>query len=216
MGLIEGDLSAVTSPEERKIGVADKEACIIRPPRESKLRRFESDYIMPLNLFKNVKDSVQPGRKYRLQLGTLGFGVQWWVYDSNISPTASSEPAKPVASKLIHKEFLVESLPKPPRISVSMSLSTNLVHRSNKGRPPTRLRFYINSESERPVTVRSNGDQAFINSVKEGRLGTPSHHRITSIKPCPSLTNYSIISCTNTRDLVSAPAQTCSLVVGRR
>ena len=193
---------------------------ITRPRRTSRLPLFEYDLVIPLRLSDHIKPALVPDHKYRLELGTLQFGVKWWSYgdDAHLELHASnftlppSQPAKLVASKSAHRDFLVvNSLPKPPSISISMSLSSNIVHRSKS--PPTTPRVVITNNGKRAITLRSSGDQSFLRPIN-GPKNTPDHHRITSTKPPPSLSNFSIIKFSTSEEFVAKPTFTCSLTVG--
>lgn len=108
---------------------------------------------------------------------------------------------------------VIDSLPKTPSISISMSLSSNVVHRSKS--PPTTLRVVIMNESDRAITIRSFGDQNFI-SPSDPFENTPNHHRLTSAKPPPSIRNSSITKTCTGEEFVTQPKHTCSLTGGSR
>jgi len=193
---------------------------ITLPPRTLPLPLFKYDLIIPLQLNAHIKPVLVPDHQYRVELGTLELGIKWWNYgdDADLELHASnsslppSEPAKLVALKSAHRDFsVVNSLPKPPSISISMSLSSNIVHRSKS--PPTTLRVVISNESNRAITLRSSGDQSFL-GPSNGAENTPNHHRITSTKPSPSIDNFSITKISTSEEFVAKPTHTCSLTVG--
>ena len=193
---------------------------ITLPPRASRLPRFKYDFVIPLRLNAHIRPALAPDHQYRVELGTLELGIKWWSYgddgdrevhssDSSLPP---SEPAKLVASKSAHRDFsVVNSLPKPPSISISMSLSSNIVHRSKS--PPTTLRVVITNKGNRTITLRSSGDQSFL-CPSNGAENTPNHHRITSTKPPPSIDNFSITKVSTNEEFIAKPVHTCSLTVG--
>jgi len=193
---------------------------ITLPPRTPRLPPFEYDLVIPLRLNDHIKPALVPDHKYRVELGTLELGIKWWSYgdDADLelqasnSPLPPSEPAKLVASKPTHRDFsVVNSLPKPPGISISMSLSSNIVHRSKS--PPTTLRVIITNEDDRAITLRSSGDQSFLHLSNRAE-NIPNGHRITSTKPSPSLSNFSIAKISTSEEFVTKPTHTCSLTVG--
>lgn len=193
---------------------------ITLPPRTSPLPLFEYDLVIPLRLNAHLKPALVLDHRYRVELGTHELGIKWWSYgdDADLELHASnsslppSEPAKLVALQSAHRDFaVVNSLPKPPSISISMSLSSNIVHRSRS--PPTTLRVVITNESNRAITLRSSGDQSFL-SPSIGAEYTPNYHRITSTKPSPSISNFSITKISTGEEFVAKPTHTCSLTVG--
>ena len=193
---------------------------ITLPPRTSPLRLFEYDLVMPLRLSAHVKPALVPGHHYRVELGTLDLGIKWWNYgdDADLELQASnsllppSEPAKLVAMMSAHRDFsVISSLPKPPSVSISMSLSSDIVHRSIS--PPTTVRIVITNESNRAVTIRSSGDQSFLR-LSDPRDNTPNDHRITSAKPSPSISNFSITKISTGEDFVAKPTHTYVLTLG--
>lgn len=193
---------------------------IVLPPRTARLRRFEHDLVIPLRLNDRIKPALAPGHEYRVELGTLELGINWWSYGdgedlelrASNSSLPPSEPAKLVASKSAHRDFsVVKSLPKPPNITIAMSLSSNIVHRSKS--PPTTLRAVITNEGNRTITLRSSGDQSFIGPF-DPRNDISNNHRITSTNPPPSLSNFSITKISTGEDFIRKPTHTCSLTVG--
>ena len=193
---------------------------ITLPPRTSRLPRFEYDLVIPLRLNAHIRPALAPDHQYRVELDTLELGIKWWNYgdDADLELHASnsslppSEPAKLVASKPAHRDFsVVNSLLKPPSISISMSLSSNIVHRSKS--PPTTLRAVITNKGDRTITLRSSGDQVFL-GPSNGAENTPNHHRITSTKPPPSIDNFSITKVSTNEEFIRKPRHTCSVTVG--
>ena len=193
---------------------------ITLPPRTSRLPRFEYDLVIPLRLNAHIRPALVPDHQYRVELDPLELGIKWWNYgdDADLELHASnsslppSESAKPVASKPAHRDFsVVNSLPKPPSISISMSLSSNIVHRSKS--PPTTLRAVITNKGNRTITLRSSGDQSFL-GPSNGAENTPNHHRITSTKPPPSIDNFSITKVSTNEEFIRKPIHTCSVTVG--
>ena len=218
------DLNSKEQVDLGFVGTSLKPTAIPRiitlPPRTSRLPLFEYDLVIPLRLNVHIKPALVADHQYRVELGTLELGIKWWSYgdDADLELHASnsslppSEQAKLVASKSAHRDFsVVNSLPKPPRISISMSLSSNIVHRSRS--PPTTLRIVITNEGDRAITLRSSGDQNFLHP-SNGAENIPNHHRITSTKPSPSIRNFSIIKISTSEDFVAKPRHTCSLTVG--
>lgn len=194
---------------------------ITLPIRTSPLPLFKADLVVSLRLRLHLKEAFVADRKYRVELGSLDLGVKWWAYgnpgdlklDASNSSLPPSESAKIVARQSIHEDFLVvESLPKPPSVSISMSLSSNVLHRS--GSPRTVVRVTVTNKTKSPVTIRSTGDQHFIGPF-HGSPSDSNSHRITSIEPSPSLSNLSIVKCSTGEDFSPQPRHTCSLTVGR-
>lgn len=193
---------------------------ITLPTRTSKLSKFKHDYVMPLHLDTSVKEALTPGHRYRLELGSLDLGVRWWCYGNvdGLEPQAfpQSEPTKLQASKPSHRDFLaVKNLPQPPCISISMSLSSNIIHRSRPS--PLALCVTITNKEKHPITLRSTGDQSFIhqiNGYENGFENTPNHNRITSIYPPPSRSNFSLTRVSTGGEFFPEPGFTCSLKVG--
>ena len=191
---------------------------ITLPPRTSRLRRFEHDLVIPLRLSAHIKPALVPDHEHRVELGTLELGVRWWNYGDDVdlelhasnSSLPPSEPAQLVAIKSAHRDFsVVNSLPKPPSISISMSLSSSILHRSKS--PPTTLRVVITNEGDRTITLRSSGHQVFISPPTED---TPDDHRITSIKPSPSIDNLSITKISTNEEFIAIPTTSCSITLG--
>lgn len=111
------------------------------PPRNAKAirqspRRY--DHLVRLQVAHLIKNFVIAGRRYRRQLTSVDLGIEWWTYTGRKNLTDApplSEPYRLVPIKPSKIEFVVvESLAAPPPVSVSLSLSSNLVHRS--GDPP--------------------------------------------------------------------------------
>lgn len=193
---------------------------ITLPSRTSRLPLFEYDLVIPLPLHAHVKTALIPDHQYRVELGPHELGIKWWSHgdgaDLELRASSSSlppsEPAKLVASKAARRDFsVVDSLPKPPRISISMSLSSNIVHRSKSS--PTIIRVVITNEGARPITLRSFGHQDFLRP-SNGAEDNPNNHRITSIKPSPSISNFSITKISTNEEFVAKPTNTCTLSVG--
>ena len=194
---------------------------ITLPIRSGPLRRFNYDYRMPLRLAEIVKDFVTAGHRYRLQLNdSLDLGVKLWYYGRYSNLTLGSPRSLPqdphlvklVASKPSHRDFcVVQSLPKPPPVSVTMSLSMSIVYRS--GFPPVKVCLSIANNGDRPITVSSSGDQPYITA--EARSSpVPNHRRITSIFPPPALKNFSIIKRQTGVDYSPVQSSTCTLTSG--
>ena len=193
---------------------------LVLPPRTSRLPLFKYDLVIPLRLNDHIRPALAPGHEYRVELGTLELGVKWWCYGDgeNLELHASnsalppSEPAKLIASKSTHRDFsVVESLLKPPKISIAMSLSSKIVHRSKS--PSTTLRVVITNEGDRAITLRSSGDQDFIGPFNEAH-NISNGHRITSAKPPPSIRNFSITKICTSEEFIRKPTHTCSLTTG--
>ena len=193
---------------------------LVLPPRTSRLPRFEYDLVIPLRLNDHIKPALAPGHEYRVELGTLELGIKWWSYGdsedlelhASNSALPPSEPAKLVASKSAHRDFsVVKFLLKPPNISIAMSLSSNIVHRSKS--PSTTLCVVITNEGDRAITLRSSGDQSFI-CPSNGAENISNGHRITSTKPPPSISNFSITKISTGEEYIRKPTHTCSLTIG--
>ena len=193
---------------------------ITRPPRSSRLALSKYDLVIPLRLSAHIKSVLVLDHRYRIELATLELGVKWWSYDENIdlelhalnSSLPPSEPAKLVALKSTHRDFAVKnSLPKPPSVSISMSLSSNIVRRSKSS--PMKLRVVIINESSHAITLRTSGDQSFV-CPTDGANDTPNHRRIASINPPPSISNFSITKISTGEEFVAQPKHTCSLTIG--
>lgn len=193
---------------------------IVLPPRTSRLPLFKYDLVIPLRLSDHIKPALAPGHRYRVELSTPELGIKWWSYGdgedlelhASNSSLPPSEPAKLVASKSAHRDFsVVKSLPKPPNISIAMSLSSNIVHRSKS--PPTTVRVVITNEGNRTITLRSSRDQSFI-CPSNGAQNISNDHRITSTKPPPSISNFSITKISTSEEFIRKPTHTCSLTVG--
>ena len=193
---------------------------IVLPPRTSRLPLFKYDLVIPLRLNDHIKPALAPGHEYRVELGTLELGIKWWSYGdgedlelhASNSSLPPSEPAKLVASKSAHRDFsVVKSLLKPPNISIAMSLSSNIVHRSKS--PSTTLCVVITNEGDRAITLRSSGDQSYI-CPYNGADNISNDHRITSTKPPPSISNFSITKISTREEFIRKPTHTCSLTIG--
>ena len=92
-----------------------------------------------------------------------------------------------------------------------MSLSSNIVHHSKS--PPTTLRVVITNKGNRTITLRSLRDQSFI-LPSDGAENISNDHRITSTKPPPSISNFSITKISTSEEFIRKPLHTCSLTVG--
>lgn len=188
------------------------------PPRTPRLPLFQYDLVIPLQLNIHIKNALVPGHEYRVELDTLDLGIKWWNYGNDPKlnlhdPTPSlppSEPAKLVAMKPTHRDFsVVTSLPKPGPVSIALSLSSDTVHRSKT--PPTTVRVAVTNKGTRPITLRSSGDQSFIQpSIRA--YDTPNMHRIASTTPY--IGNFSITKISTDEEFIAEPRHTCSLTVG--
>ena len=196
-------------------------------PRAPRLPLFKHDLVIPLRINTHIISALTAGHKYRVELGTRDLGIKWWNYGDNAdlelqastSSLPPAEPAKLVVSKststYTHDDFsVVNSLLKPPTISISMSLSSNIVHRSRS--PPTTLRAVITNEGDRTITLRSSEDQVFIGPwTWHEAWNTPNNHRITSAKPrTPSIDNFSITKISTGEEFSPEPKHTCSVTAG--
>ena len=187
------------------------------PPRNSpRLRWFECDLAIPLQLNTHFRSSLLPNHQYRVELVTSDINIKWWSYGDikDIELQASnaslppSEPAKLVTSKPTYtqKSFsVVNSLPQPPDISIFLSLASSIVHRSEFA--SMTLRVVVTSKDNRTITLRSSGDQVYIQSLEE-TLDIPNHRRFTSLR------NFSITKISTGKESVAGPKHICSLTSG--
>lgn len=214
-----------------------------RPQRS--LPRFEYDLTIPLLQSSHIKATLVPNHRYRVEMDPGDLGVRWWNYvgkheeNVDLEPRASDDSSLPPSSEPVarlvgrtphHRDFLViDSLPKPPRISITMSLtssSSDVVHKSKPS--PLIIRATITNHGDRTITVQSERDQNFISvyDLKQGAAaayGIPNHRRITATKKGSpqSVANFSIVETapktgtgleTGTgTDLIGKPRFTCSL-----
>ena len=181
-----------------------KSAIITVPPRKTPtLRLFEWDLEIPLQLRTHLAPALVLGHEYRVELDIVDLGVKWWNYGDEADPTLPSEPANLIAMRSTHRDFkVVKPLPKPPSISVSMSLSSNILHRSKS--PPTTIRLAIVNQGDSAITVRSSRDQGYLNP-QVGAENPPNIPRITSIEPSPSLGNFSITKTSTGKEFITEP-----------
>ncbi|KAK4983214.1 hypothetical protein LTR50_007360 [Elasticomyces elasticus] len=164
-----------------------------------------------------LKGRVTAGRRYRLQLRDLDLHVKWWTYGAKNDlpdPLPPSKTTKLVAARHTQKEFLVvESLPRPPPVSISFSLSPRVVHRS--GNPSTILRLEITNRGSRPITVKSSGDQPYMSSMVPYAPPTNHTHITSTTKPI-TIENFSIFkaSATHPGDDLMHSSSHCTMPVG--
>lgn len=184
----------------------------LQPRKTSPLPLFQYDVVIPLQISTYLKPVLILGHEYRVELATVDIGVKWWNYGDDANPELPPERANLAVLNAAHRDLsVVTPLPRPPSISVSMSLSSDVLHRSKS--PPTTIRVAITNHSDHAITIQSSGDQSFL-SPQVGAESPPSMHRITSINPSPSLSNFSITKFTSSEEFVAEPKHRCSLTVG--
>ena len=205
----------VESPEPKFITI---------PARVGRLPRFECDLTIPLLLSTHVKSALVPKHRYSVKLNTVDLGVKWWNYATEDGDELKqralddrlprSEPARLIANGPHHRDFrVVESLPKPPKVSISLSLtSAEVIHRSNPH--PLALRATIINTGNSAITVQSTRDQIYISDNDDPRSNIPNHRRITSTEQAPSVQSFSIIENATGNDLMNPAEHSCSLRVG--
>ncbi|KAK2757310.1 hypothetical protein FQN54_004824 [Arachnomyces sp. PD_36] len=183
--------------ETRGIDQAPKDAFVTLPsragPRGGLHRRLHFDIVVPLRIREHLGHLLLPNKTYRLKLVTKSLGIKWWCYGTKEdlpTPLPPSEPAELTVRKSDggRSFHTVSSLPRPPPISVSISLSAPIVRRAEDD-PPI-LRIEATNRSDKPVTLRPRGHQ---NYVRPDTSGLPEPHPWHSIiAPGPALENFCI------------------------
>ena len=174
--------------------------------RESGGRR-KAQKAIPLCISETIKHMLKPGRKYRLQTTSIDLGVKWWRYGSQgelavkgvpVELLSPPEPAAVVATQLCHRDFtVVESLPVPPSVHISLALSPPFVYRL--GDPTPILKISVTNTADQPVTMTSFGSQPHITSTH----AKPNNHaRIISTSANISLENFSITHVASGKELL--------------
>lgn len=163
--------------------------------RESGGRR-KAQKAIPLCIPKTIKHMLRPGRKYRLQTTSIDLGVKWWRYGSQeelavkhvpMDLLPPPEPAAVEATQLCHRDFtVIESLPVPPSVYISLDLSHPVIYRS--GDPAPTLRISVTNTADQPVTMMSFGSQPHMSTHAQPN----NHARVISTSADISLDNFSI------------------------
>ena len=189
------------------------------PTRNSHLRKFQHDFETSLLLTIHLSKVLVAKHWYRLVLSPINLSIKWWCYSYHerldtrtLESLPPSKLAKLVALRYTQKAFqVVERLPKPPRAQISLSQSSNVVHCSEPFQ--TTVRAVITNLEQSAITVRSSGDQVFI-CANDDPSGPPDHNRTVSIRPTPSIQNFSIIRNSAGEEISPEPKHICSLTLG--
>lgn len=184
--------------------------------RESRGRR-KAQKAIPLCIPKTIKHMLKPGRKYRLQTTNIDLGVKWWRYGSQeelavkdvpMELLPSPEPAAVVATQLCHRDFtVVESLPVPPSVYISLDLSQPVIYRS--GDPAPTLKISVTNTARQPVTMISFGSQPHISAHAQPN----NHARVISTSAHISLDNFSITHVASGKEMLQE-SYVCVLQTG--
>ena len=126
--------------------------------------------ITPLCVPETIKHLLKPGRKYCLQTNSIDLGEKWWRYGSQAELSVKdvpqglfhpSETATLLATQLCHRDFsVVESLPVPPSVYISLVLSSPAIYRS--GDAITILKISVTNLTNQPVTMVSVDSQPYV------------------------------------------------------
>ncbi|KAK6219340.1 hypothetical protein LQW54_002328 [Pestalotiopsis sp. IQ-011] len=166
---------------------------------------------VPLEAAATLRPMVQAGHRYKLRLRENDLGVQWWAWNS---PTKTREDfdisAYPQASKLVStrpswsRSFqVVSEIAMPPNLTIKLALAkedhfTDDGDESGSNKPTPAVRVTITNTHDRPVTLKTSGDQHHL--LPRGEIVNP-RSRITSM--APDLKNFSIIDQDTQEELVS-------------
>lgn len=174
--------------------------------RESGGRR-KAQKIIPLRISESIKHLLKPGRRYRLQTTSIDIGVKWWRYGSKgelavkdvpMELLPSPQPATLVATQVCHRDFsVVELLPVPPSVYISLALSPPVIYKS--GDHPPILKISITNTAYQPVTMISFGSQPHISPT---HAQSNNHARVTSTSANISLENFSITHTASGKEMV--------------
>lgn len=185
--------------------------------RESGGRR-KAQKIIPLHISETIKHLLKPGCRYRLQTTSIDLGVTWWRYGSQgelaikdvpMELLPPSEPATMVATQVCHRDFsVVESLPVPPSVYISLALSPPVVYRSGDLSPT--FKISITNTADQPVTMISFGSQPHISPT---HTQSNNHARVISTGAKISLENFSITHMATGKEMVQE-SYTCVLQNG--
>ncbi len=178
---------------------------------------------VPLHAELCLRAMVRPGRRYRLRLRGKDIGVHWWTWggppescrqSSELPPT---EPQKLISSRpSCAKTFVVVSeMAIPPKLSISLSLAEEVVQAREEGSwvnleaPVPAIQITITSTSDRPITLKTNGDQHHPLAVDE--IPNP-RARVTAKRP--AVQNFSVIDHETQEELISNAPTFISPVAG--
>lgn len=152
---------------------------------------------IPLRISETIRHLLEPGHSYRLQTTSTDLGVKWWRYGSQEELAAKDLPtellpppeaAHLVATQICHRDFsVVESLPVPPFLYISLALSPPVIYRS--GDPAPILTISITNTAEQPVTMISFGSQPHLSPT---HAHPNNHTRVISTSAHISLENFSM------------------------
>ncbi|KAI0140351.1 hypothetical protein BJ166DRAFT_489214 [Pestalotiopsis sp. NC0098] len=166
---------------------------------------------VPLEAAAVLRPMVQAGRRYKLRLRGNDLGVQWWAWNS---PTVARGDfdisAYPQTSKLVStrpswsRSFqVVSEIAMPPNLTIKLALAKE-GHAPDDGddsginKPSPAISVTITNTHDRPVTVKTSGDQHHL--LPRGEVMNP-RSRVTAT--APDLKNFSIIDQDTQEELAS-------------
>lgn len=169
--------------------------------------RWQAQKTIPLCIPKTIKHMLKPGRNYRLQTTSIDLGARWWRYGSQgelavkgvpVELLPPPEPATVLATQICHRDFtVVESLPVPPSVRISLDLSHPVIYRL--GDPLPMLKISITNTAHQPVTMISFGSQPHVSST---HAKSNSHANVISTSAKIALTNFSITHIASQKEMV--------------
>jgi hypothetical protein len=100
---------------------------------------------------------LREGRKYALRVTSSNLGVQWWNYTTQPNISLPSQPARLCCVGIAEAHFLVvPSLPHPPPLTITLSLSAGIFGHDNP--LPISVRISTTNRGELPITVKNRFD----------------------------------------------------------
>ncbi|CAF9925285.1 hypothetical protein IMSHALPRED_006433 [Imshaugia aleurites] len=193
------DIFSPFSPEEDNVTIsapsAQPERRFLTLPTRASGGKRKAQKIISLCVSATIQHLLKSGRRCRLQTTSVDLLVKWWQYGSQeelavkdvpVELLPPPEPATIVATRICHRDFsVVESLPVPPSIHISLGLSPPVIYRS--GDPTPILEISITNTANQPVTMISFGSQPYISSH---HAQSNNHARIISTSAEISLENF--------------------------
>lgn len=199
------NVDAGNASKSMLLDLPDKEKSYVTLERRINPHRTQDncENIIPIHLAAYIKPLVQANKSYRIHLVNHDIGIEWWTYGD--SPASSdetlpvSESGKLLALKETHIDFhAVVSIPHPPPISVSLSLTPTTIRMADS--PATKLRIATTNHYHTPITVSTLPQQQFIRETYPWRSDLPCLNSI--LLPTASLQNFSITSIYTTKEFV--------------